>query len=136
MDTDDIIAEVAKRQRIVLAKTDPVMVMATIAELQIEDGRKQLAKVVTEALDQTSASTEQQVETARKVGEAIITSSAQWAGGEIRRAGQDAAERMRTELEYLEARMRRMERMAVYAAVVSVFAVALLVGAAVGYLLV
>jgi hypothetical protein len=87
MDANEIIAEVARRNRVVLAPTDPVMVVATIAELQMDAGRKALAKVVTEALDQASAGTEQQIEAARKIGESIITSAAAWSAEQIRTAG-------------------------------------------------
>ena len=66
------------------------MVIATIAELQNEAGRKVLAKVVTEALDQASAGTEQQIEAARKIGEEIITGAAQWSAEQIGKAGEQA----------------------------------------------
>ena len=40
---------------------------------------------MTEALDQASAGTEQQIDAARKTGEAIITGAAQWSADQIRR---------------------------------------------------
>src|SRR5690348_14082226 len=123
MDANGIIAEVAKRNQVVLAPTDPVMVIATIAELQIEAGRTALAKVVTEALDQASAGTAQQIEAARKIGEAIITGAAQWSGDQIRQAGEQAAERVRAEVVSHDQRAGKTERVAVYAASVAVSAV-------------
>jgi hypothetical protein len=135
MDVNEIIAEVAKRNRVILAPTDPVMVIATIAELQNEAGRKALATVVTEALDQVSAGTEQQIEAARKIGEAIITGAAQWSADQIRQAGEHAAERVRAEVKALDQHAARGERKAVYAASVAVAAVILLVAAVAGYIL-
>ncbi len=136
MDANEIIAEVAKRNRVVLAPTDPVMVIATIAELQIEAGRKALAKVVTDALDQASAGTEQQIEAARKIGEAIITGAAQWSAEQIRKAGEQAAEQVQAQVAALDHRASRAERTAVCAASVAVAAVAMLFAAAIGYVLV
>jgi hypothetical protein len=136
MDAKEIIAEVAKRNRVVLAPTDPVMVVATIAELQIDAGRKALAKVVTEALDQASAGTEQQIEAARKIGETIITSAAAWSAEQIRKAGEQAAERVQAQVAALDHRASRAERTAICAASIAVGAVMLLVAAAVGYALV
>ncbi len=136
MDANEIIAEVAKRNRVVLAPTDPVMVVATIAELQMEAGRKALAKVVTEALDQASAGTEQQIEAARKIGEAIITGAAAWSAEQIRKAGDQAAERVQAQVAALDHRASRAERTAICAASIAVGAVMLLAAAAVGYALV
>jgi hypothetical protein len=136
MDANEIIAEVAKRNRVVLAPTDPVMVVATIAELQIDAGRKALAKVVTEALDQASAGTEQQIEAARKIGETIITGAAAWSAEQIRKAGEQAAERVQAQVAALDQRASRAERTAIYAASVAVGAVVLMVAGIAGYLLV
>jgi hypothetical protein len=136
MDANEIIAEVAKRNRVVLAPTDPVMVVATIAELQMDAGRKALAKVVTEALDQASAGTEQQIEAARKIGETIITSAAAWSAEQIRNAGEQAAEQVQAQVAALDLRASRAERTAICAASIAVGAVMLLVAAAVGYALV
>ena len=136
MDANEIIAEVAKRNRVVLAPTDPVMVVATIAELQIDAGRKALAKVVTEALDQASAGTEQQIEAARKIGETIITSAATWSAEQIRKAGEQAAERVQAQVAALDQRANRAERTAICAASVAVGAVVLMVAGIAGYLLV
>ena len=136
MDVNEIIAEVAKRNRVILAPTDPVMVIATIAELQNEAGRKALATVVTEALDQASAGTEQQIEAARKIGEAIITGAAQWSADQIRQAGEQAAERVRAEVVALDQHVAQGERRATCVASVAAGAVVLLVAAAASYLLV
>ncbi|HEX3398859.1 MAG TPA: hypothetical protein VHT74_00890 [Acetobacteraceae bacterium] len=136
MDANEIIAEVAKRNRVVLAPTDPVMVVATIAELQMEAGRKALAKVVKEALDQASAGTEQQIEAARKIGEAIITGAAAWSADQIRKAGDQAAERMQAQVAALDHRAIRAERTAICAASIGVGAVMLMVAGIAGYLLV
>jgi hypothetical protein len=135
MDAQEIIAEVAKRNRVILAPTDPVMVIATIAEFQIEAGRNALAKVVTEALDQASAGTEQQIEAARKIGEAIITGAAQWSADQIRQAGEQAAERVRAEVVALDQRAGKAERRAVFPASVAVGAVVQLVAGVAGYML-
>ena len=135
MDANEIIAEVAKRNQVVLAPTDPVMVIATIAELQIEAGRKALAKVVTEALDQASAGTEQQIEAARKIGEAIVTGAAQWSADQIRQAGEQAAERVRAEVVALGQPAAKAER-ATCAAWTAVAAAVMVIAASVGYLLV
>jgi hypothetical protein len=135
MDVNEIIAEVAKRNRVILAPTDPVMVIATIAELQIEAGRKALATVVTDALNQASAGTEQQIEAARKIGEAIITGAAQWSADHIRQAGEHAAERVRAEVVALDQHAARGRR-APCAAWTAVAAAVMVIAAAVGYLLV
>ena len=136
MDAKEIIAEVAKRNQVVLAPTDPVMVIATIAELQIESGRTALAKMVTEALDQASAGTEQQIEAARKIGEAIITGAAQLSAGQIRHAGEQAAERVRAEVVALDQHAAKHERQATCAAWTAIAATVVVIAAAVGYLLV
>ena len=136
MDVNEIIAEVAKRNRVILAPTDPVMVIATIAELQIEAGRTALAKVVTEALDQASAGTEQQIEAARKIGEAIITGAAQWSADQMRQAGEQAAQRVRAEIMAMDQHAPKHGRRATCAAWTGVAATAVVIAAAVGYLLV
>ncbi len=136
MDVNEIIAEVAKRNRVVLAPTDPVMVIATIAELQNEAGRKALAKVVTEALDQASAGTEQQIEAARKIGEAIITGAAQWSADQIRQAGELAAARLRAEVVALDHHAAKGGRRVTCAAWTAVAAAVMVIAAAAGYLLV
>jgi hypothetical protein len=133
MAANDIIAEVAKRNRVV---PDPVMVVATIAELQMDAGSKALAKVVTEALDQVAAGTEQQIEVARKIGESIITGAAAWSAEQIRKAGEQVAERMQAHVAALDQCASRPERRAVAAAAVAVGAAVLLVAAAAGYMLV
>src|ERR1700748_372621 len=132
MDANEIIAEVAKRNRVVLAPTDPVMVIATIAELQNEAGRKALAPVVTEALDQASAGSEQQIEAARKIGEAIITGAARWSADQIRQAGEQAAERVRAEVVALDLRAAKGERQATCTAWTAVAATVVVIAAAVG----
>jgi hypothetical protein len=136
MDAQEIIAEVAKRNRVVLAPTDPVMVIATIAEFQIEAGRNALAKVVTEALDQASAGTEQQIEAARKIGEAIITGAAQWSADQIRQAGEQAAARMRAEVVALDQHAAKGGRRVTCLAWTAVAVAVTVIAAAIGYLLV
>ena len=97
-DREALIAEVAKRHKILLDPDDPAFALITINEIVLS---RAIAIVETklEGLEQRLAQiSEKQTETAKAIGEAIITAGAAYVAERIQDAGADLIEKVRTSI--------------------------------------
>ena len=95
-DREALIAEVAKRHKILLDPDDPAFALITLNEIVLSRAigivEVQLTKME-QSLAQISG---QHTETAKAIGEAIITAAASYVAEQLKDAGADLIEKVRT----------------------------------------
>ena len=93
-----LIAEVAKRHKILLDPDDPAFALITINEIVLSRAIaivEAKLKAMEQRLAQISA---QQIATAKAIGEAIITAGAAYGAERLKDAGADLIEKLRTSI--------------------------------------
>jgi len=95
-DREALIAEVAKRHKILLDPDDPAFALITINEIVLSRAIA-IVEAKLEAMEQRLAQiSEKQTETAKAIGEAIITAGAAYVAERFKDAGADLIEKVRT----------------------------------------
>ena len=95
-DREALIAEVAKRHKILLDPDDPAFALITINEIVLSRAIA-IVEAKLEGMEQRLAQIwEKQAETAKAIGEAIITAAAVYVAERLKAAGADLIEKIRT----------------------------------------
>jgi hypothetical protein len=95
-DREALIAEVAKRHKILLDPDDPAFALITINEIVLSRAIG-IVEAKLEAMEQRLAQiSENQIGTAKAIGEAIITAGAAYVAERFQEAGADLIEKVRT----------------------------------------
>ena len=95
-DREALIAEVAKRHKILLDPDDPAFALITINEIVLSRAIA-IVEAKLEAMERRLAQiSEKQAETAKAIGEAIITAAAAYVAERLKDAGADLIEKVRT----------------------------------------
>jgi hypothetical protein len=97
-DREALIAEVAKRHKILLDPDDPAFALITINEIVLSRAIA-IVEAKLQAMEQRLAQiSEKQAGTAKAIGEAIITAGAAYVAERLKDAGADLIEKVRTSI--------------------------------------
>ncbi len=99
-----MIAEVAKRHRILLDPDDPAFALITINEIVLSRAIAIVEAKLKEMEQRIAQISVQQTETAKTIGETIITASAAYVAERLKDAGADHIEKVRTRVGLEQAR--------------------------------
>ena len=94
-DKEALIAEVAKRHKILLDPDDPAFALITINEIVLSRAIAIVEARLQEMEQRLAHISEKQVETAKAIGEAIITAAAAYVAERLKDAGADLVEKAR-----------------------------------------
>jgi hypothetical protein len=94
-DREALIAEVAKRHKILLDPDDPAFALITINEIVLSRAIGIVEAKLKETEQRLSHISAQQTGTAKAIGEAIITAGATYVAERLKDAGADLIEKMR-----------------------------------------
>lgn len=97
-DREALIAEVAKRHKILLDPDDPAFALITINEIVLSRAIAIVEARLREMEQRLAHISAQQTETAKAIGEAIITAGAAYVAERLRDAGADLIEKVRTSI--------------------------------------
>ena len=95
-DREVLIAEVAKRHKILLDPDDPAFALITINEIVLSRAIAIVEAKLAEMEQRLTQISEKQTETAKAIGEAIITAGAAYVAERLKDAGADLIEKVRT----------------------------------------
>ena len=95
-DREALIAEVAKRHKILLDPDDPAFALITINEIVLSRAIAIVEARLKEMEQRLAQISAQQTETAKAIGEAIITAGASYVAERLKDAGADLIEKVRT----------------------------------------
>jgi len=97
-DRETLIAEVAKRHKILLDPDDPAFALITINEIVLSRAIAIVEARLQETEQRFAHISGQQTETAKAIGEAIITAGAAYVAERLKDAGADLIEKVRTSI--------------------------------------
>lgn len=89
-DIDAMIAEVAKRHKIVLAPDDPAFALVTLNEVMLRQTMMMLRDHIEEVEQALSRESEKQIETAKAIAEALIRAAAVYVAERFKEAAEQA----------------------------------------------
>lgn len=95
-DREALIAEVAKRHKILLDPDDPAFALVTINEIVLSRAIAIVEAQLTEMEQRFAHISGQQTAAAKTIGESIITAAASYVAERLKDAGADLIEKMRT----------------------------------------
>ena len=95
-DREALIAEVAKRHKILLDPDDPAFALITINEIVLSHAIAIIEAQLKEMEQRLAQISQKQAETAKAIGEAIITAAAAYVAERLQDAGADLIEKVRT----------------------------------------
>jgi hypothetical protein len=95
-DREALIAEVAKRHKILLDPDDPAFALITINEIVLSRAIAIVEARLQQMEQRLAHISEKQAETAKAIGEAIITTAAAYVAERLKDAGADLIEKVRT----------------------------------------
>jgi hypothetical protein len=95
-DREALIAEVAKRHKILLDPDDPAVALVTINEIVLSRAIAIVEARLQETEQRLAYISAQQAETAKAIGEAIITAAAVYVAERLKDAGADLIKKART----------------------------------------
>jgi hypothetical protein len=95
-DREALIAEVAKRHKILLDPDDPAFALITINEIVLSRAIAIVEARLKEMEQRLAQISAQQTETAKAIGEAIITAGGAYVAERLKDAGADLIEKVRT----------------------------------------
>lgn len=98
METDQLIADIARATGLRLDKTDPILAAAVVNEVLLDRALLQLDRQVKFQADRVTAASTQAVVDAKKEAEALLTEAGAWAEARIKAAGETAAGMVLAEL--------------------------------------
>jgi hypothetical protein len=95
-DREALIAEVAKRHKILLDPDDPAFALITINEIVLSRAIAIVEAKLEEMEQRLAQISEKETQTAKAIGETIITASAGYVAERLKDAGADLIEKVRT----------------------------------------
>ncbi len=101
-DREALIAEVAKRHKILLDPDDPAFALITINEIVLSRAIAIVEARLGEMEQRLGQISEKQTETAKAIGEAIITAGAAYVAERLKDAGADLIKKIRTSIVFAE----------------------------------
>ena len=111
-DREALIAEVAKRHKILLDPDDPAFALITINEIVLSRAIAIVEAQIKEMERRLTQISAQQIDTAKGIGEAIITAAAAYVAERLKDAGTDLIEKVRTSVGLEQARRQSGSRRA------------------------
>ncbi len=122
MDAKDLIAAIARETGVRLSAADPILAVAAINELMLDQALAKLDRQVKVQADRVTAASTQAVVDAKKEAEALLTEAGEWIEARITAAGETAAKMMLAELRRETESARKASRSAILAAWVTAMA--------------
>jgi hypothetical protein len=98
MDSNQIIAEVARTTGVRLDKSDPILAAAVVHEALLNEALVKLDRQVTIQADRVTAASTQAVVDAKREAELLLTDASGWIDERMKAAGEAAAALMLAEL--------------------------------------
>jgi hypothetical protein len=116
METDQLIADIARQTGLRLDRTDPILAVAIINEVLLDSALVKLDRQVKVQADRVTAASTQAVVDAKREAEALLTEAGAWFEARIQAAAEAAAgmvlAALRQETQKVEAAKRTMVRVA------------------------
>ena len=109
-DREALIAEVAKRHKILLDPDDPAFALITINEIVLSRAIAIVEAKLKEMEQRLAHLSAQQIDMAKAIGEAIITAAAAYVAERLKDAGADLIEKVRTSVGPEQARRQSGSR--------------------------
>lgn len=132
METDQIIAEIARATGLRLDKADPILAAAVINEVLLDRALVKLDRQVKVQADRVTAASTQAVLDAKKESEALLTESGTWIEAKIKEAGEAVvlkiSAELREELSKVQVARQTMVRIAVMLALIGLLVISALTG--------
>jgi hypothetical protein len=122
MDAKDLIAAIARETGVRLNAADPILAVAVINELMLDQALVKLDRQVKVQADRVTAASTQAVVDAKKEAEALLTEAGEWIEARITVAGETAAKMVLAELRRETESARKASRAAILAAWVTAMA--------------
>ena len=122
MDAKDLIAAIARETGVRLSAADPILAVAVINELMLDQALVKLDRQVKVQADRVTAASTQAVVDAKKEAEALLTEAGEWIEARITAAGETAAKMVLAELRRETESARKASRSAILAAWVTAMA--------------
>ena len=122
MDAKDLIATIARETGVRLNAADPILAVAAINELMLDQALAKLDRQVKVQADRVTAASTQAVVDAKKEAEALLTEAGEWIEARITAAGETAAKMVLAELRRETESARKASRAAILAAWVTAMA--------------
>jgi len=122
MDAKDLIAAIARETGVRLNAADPILAVAVINELMLDQALVKLDRQVKVQADRVTAASTQAVVDAKKEAEALLTEAGEWIEARITAAGETAAKMVLAELRRETESARKASRAAILAAWVTAIA--------------
>ena len=116
MDAKDLIAAIARETGVRLSAADPILAVAVINELMLDQALVKLDRQVKVQADRVTAASTQAVVDAKKEAEALLTEAGEWIEARITAAGETAAKMVLAELRRETESARKASRAAILAA--------------------
>ena len=113
MDTDQLIAEVARETGVRLNKADPVLAAAALYAATFDKALAKLDRQVKVQADRVTAASNQAVVDAKKEAEALLSDAGQWMETRIKAAGEAAAALVLANLQEETRKAERAKRITV-----------------------
>ena len=98
MQSDQLIAEVARTTGVRLDKSDPILAAAVVHEALLNEALVKLDRQVTIQADRVTAASTQAIVDAKKEAELLLTDTGTWIEGRMKAAGEAAASLVLAEL--------------------------------------
>ena len=122
MDAKDLITAIARETGVRLNAADPILAVAVINELMLDQALVKLDRQVKVQADRVTAASTQAVVDAKKEAEALLTEAGEWIEARITVAGETAAKMVLAELRRETESARKASRSAILAAWVTAIA--------------
>jgi hypothetical protein len=122
MDAKDLITAIARETGVRLSAADPILAVAVINELMLDQALVKLDRQVKVQADRVTAASTQAVVDAKKEAEALLTEAGEWIEARITVAGETAAKMVLAELRRETESARKASRAAILAAWVTAMA--------------
>ena len=122
MDAKDLITAIARETGVRLSAADPILAVAVINELMLDQALAKLDRQVKVQADRVTAASTQAVVDARKEAEALLTEAGEWIEARITAAGETAAKMVLAELRRETESARKASHSAILAAWVTAMA--------------
>ena len=122
MDAKDLIAAIARETGVRLNAADPILAVAVINELMLDQALVKLDRQVKVQADRVTAASTQAVVDAKKEAAALLTEAGEWIEARITAAGETAAKMVLAELRRETESARKASRSAILAAWVTAIA--------------
>ena len=110
MEVNQLIAEIARTTGSRLDRSDPILAVAAINEVLLDQALVKLDKQVKVQADRVTAASTQAVLDAKKEAEALLTDAAEWIDARMKAAGAAVAEQVVTDIQHELQTVRQARR--------------------------